>query len=488
MNGQRLGKSALVFLGLLAVVWPQKVLGQDPRPRSRELREIRRAIKHLEQDRAKDRDLIERLLRRLDQVEGENRQLKASNQQTQSQTTQQIKALETKVEAGPAPSTLQQALSGFWGDHRFVVTGSAAGTYLYDRGTNFNTFAAQFEPLFLYRMTDWLAFEGEIEAKLPQDKESEFNLETAMAHLFLNDHLEVLAGKFFLPFGDFIEDLHPFWVNKFVAFPLPFREGDDGGLVPFTDLGVQLRGAATWGSEGQDVDYTVYASNGPVFDTSLPIPVPGQMFNFPNNISTNTHGKAFGARLRIYPLPLSADAGRLEVGASTYDGKYQDGEWFNAWGISSAYHLNELELLGEWVQTYRQIPGAPFGDDNRQGWYVQAGYLLSRLGVPYLDRTEILARYSGQNQRAVVAGEIPTVPAGDGGDFSESEFVPHAREVSVGLDYWLTPSIVWKLEFDSEFPQKGGTLLTFGGGPVPTESLPDLSNDHSVKTQLAIGF
>ncbi len=486
MTHQGLRKGVLCFLGLLAIGWPGVALSADPAPRSREIREIRRAVKQLQEDREKDRVLIDKLVRRLDQVESENRDLKASNQQLQGQTTEQIKALETKVETGPPASAIQQALSGFWGEHRFVITGSAAGTFLYDRGTNINSFGAQFEPFFLYRLNDRVLFEGEIEAKLPAESESEFNLEGASAHIALTDNLEIQAGKFFLPFGDFIEDLHPFWVNRFVTNPLPFREQDDGGLVPFTDLGIQLRGGATWGSEGQDVDYSVVASNGPVFDEGLPTPVVGQMFNFPNNIATHSHSKAFGARVRVYPLPLDADWGRLEAGASTYDGKWEDGSWFTSWGLSAAYHLNEVELRGEYLRTHRQLPGV--NADNREGWYVQAGYFLSRLGIPYLDRTEVLARYSGQNQRAIVADELPTVPAGGGGDVSLSQFVPHAREVALALNYFITPSVVWKLEYDVELPRSGGQLLTFGGGSVPVSTPASSPNDHAVITQLAIGF
>jgi hypothetical protein len=67
-------------------------------------------------------------------------------------------------------------------------------------------------------------------------------------------------------------------------------------------------------------------------------------------------------------------------------------------------------------------------------------------------------RYSGVNQRAVVADEISTIPA-LGFNGSPSIFVPHAREVALGLDYWIAPAIVWQTEVDFEVPHAGGTSL-----------------------------
>ena len=76
-------------------------------------------------------------------------------------------------------------------------------------------------------------------------------------------------------------------------------------------------------------------------------------------------------------------------------------------------------------------------------------------------------RYSGVNQRAVVTDEISTNPS-FGFSGSPSIFAPHAREVALGLDYWIAPSIVWQTEVDFELPQAGGTTYTFNGASTPT--------------------
>jgi hypothetical protein len=227
----------------------------------------------------------------------------------------------------------------------------------------------------------------------------------------------------------------------------------------------------------------------------LPRPVVGQTLNPVNNIQINTNGKAFGTRLRFYPFPLDSNLGRLELGVSTYDGKWLNGHWFNSWGIDYAYLNGNLQTRGEYAQTYRQMP-AGSGPDNRQGWYVQVGYFLQGLRLPSLPlglddqirKLELLTRYSGVSQRAIVADEITASPV-LGFSGSPSIFAPHAREVALGVDYWIEPSIVWQTEFDIELPRAGGTLFSFNGANTPTTSpIGATANDRAILTQFAIGF
>jgi hypothetical protein len=513
-----LARVCLAAFTIAIAIAPSVVRAEGP-DAATTLREVKREIVRLTKERAQDLKVMQQLKTTVDQIEARDAKLMQKNQeleiksqqtqQTQQKSDQQLKALQAKVEKGPTTGALSNVLEQYYGQHRVVIAGSAAGTFMWDRERANNSFGAQFEPLFLFRLNDWIAFEGEVEAKLPSDAESEFNLETAMAHLFLCDNLELQAGKWFLPFGDYIEDVHPFWVNRFVSNPLPFREGDDGGLVPFTDVGLQARGGYQWGKTGQDVDYVAFISNGPNYDPDVSPPMVGQMWSSPNNVDINKHSKGFGARVRLYPLPVSAELGRGQIGVSTYDGMWANGgdnggmnsRWFKSVGISGAYAWNNFEARGEYVWTWREMPSSFDGmpmmyhqTDHREGWYLQLGYQLARVNLPtpadqlnnYLHRTELVVRYSGQNQRAFVKSELPDAPGGDGGDVSPSTFVPHAREVALGLDYFITPSIVWKLEYDIEIPHQGGYIIDpDAANPVSAASAP---NDHAFMTQLAIGF
>jgi len=215
-----------------------------------------------------------------------------------------------------------------------------------------------------------------------------------------------------------------------------------------------------------------------------------------NNIATNTNTRAFGTRLRFYPFPRDANLGRLELGASTLDGKWRDGLWYNAWGVDFAYARGNLQTRGEYLEAYRQMPAGAPSADNRQGWYLQVGYFLNGWRLPHepdeiakhLDKSELLVRYSGVNQRAVVAEELSTIPA-LGTNGSGSLFSPHAREVALGFDYWFAPSIVWQNEFDFELPRDAGYIYTFGGHNIPSSMAAGAAaNDRAFLSQFTIGF
>jgi hypothetical protein len=144
----------------------------------------------------------------------------------------------------------------------------------------------------------------------------------------------------------------------------------------------------------------------------LPEPVVGEVVNPADNIAVNTNGRAYGGRFRFYLLPLDSNLGRLELGASTLDGKWRDGHWYNAWGVDFAYLRGSLQARGEYLEMYRQMPNS--NPDNRQGWSVQLGYFLNQLEIPgmpefaanIVHRLEPLVRYSGVNQRAIVQDEL----------------------------------------------------------------------------------
>jgi hypothetical protein len=256
-----------------------------------------------------------------------------------------------------------------------------------------------------------------------------------------------------------------------------------------------------WGEVGQDFDYTVYVGQGPGYSAN----VPGSAVNAPIAISSKqTNGKAFGGRFRVYPLPIDANLGRLELGVSSYDGKWLNGNYLTSWGVDFAYLWGSLQTRGEWVSSYRQMP-APYSQDNRQGWYLQAGYFLNDVNLPgvpdlvntYLHRLEPLVRYSGVNQHFVNTDDITGATGiGAGGlqvglipDFglsgSPALFAPHSREVALGLDYWFAPSIVWQNELDIELPRAGGTFIDSTGATSPAGSIP---NDKAFLSQFTVGF
>ncbi len=497
--------SALLGIGLTFFTGIGSTFASDAADTS-DLTRIKREIQALKNDDAAQRrqlnnedNLIKSLETKLQQVETRNselnskeQELELTNTQLKSSTTQQLQDLQQHLNESISQPQFDSAINRYLGTHQFTIAGGAAGDFIYNRQTAQNTFSLTFEPIFLFRLNDWILFEGTIEGDLPAGSSAEFQLPVATAMFFLNDYVEVNAGIFDQPFGDFYEDQSPIWVNRLVSAPLMYSAE---AIIPPTDVGLQIRGGFQWGQLGQDVDYTSWVANGPSFDPSLPKPVVGQALNSETNIGINTNGRAMGARFRVYPFPIDSQLGRLEFGASTYNGKWQDSLWFNSWGIDFAYLNGNLQARGEFAETYRQMPTGSAAD-NRQGWYVQAGYFLQ--GLPSLQlgdevdhlvrRLEPLVRYSGVNQRAIVAEEIQNTPS-LGFNGSPSVFSPHAREVALGLDYWIAPSIVWQTELDLELPQSAGSILTFNGAKNPTSMLVNHPvNDQALLTQFAIGF
>jgi hypothetical protein len=308
-----------------------------------DLQRLRREIKQLQSDQTAERrrmdqseQLIKELESQLRQVESQNQklsnaaeQLVSSDAKLKSETTERLEQFQSQLSTDASPGGFADAMSRYLGTHQFTFAGAAAGSFIYDRATSQNTFSLQFEPIALYRLNDWILFEGTIQGSLPNGSAADFELPVATAQIFLNDYLEINAGIFDQPFGDWYEDQSPLWVDRFITAPLLYGAK---AVVPPTDIGVQARGSVQWGALGQDVDYTLWAANGPSFDSAIPTPVVGQTLNPQNNIALNSDGRAFGGRFRLYPLPLDAGLGRLELGASTYDGKWLDSNWFNTWG------------------------------------------------------------------------------------------------------------------------------------------------------------
>ncbi|MGA9740406.1 hypothetical protein [Candidatus Binatus sp.] len=478
------------------------------------MKEIRSELRQMREERKRDREVIRSLEIKVQKLETKDSRVEATTQQLNStdlklkettlelqQTNAQVKTLQTKVDAPIASSEFGDAVSRYLGSHSFTITGAAGGNFIYDQQSGAldglhhasqNSFFFDWEPMILYRPTDWIVFEGVISTAFGSTGTG-VDLSTADFQIFLNDYMTVVAGLFDQPFGDWYENQSPMWVNRFVTAPLPFGVEP---VVPPAEIGVQLRGGTQFGALGQDFDYTVWGGDGPSFSSN----VVGAVVSSPTPVSfSQTNGKSIGARFRVYPLPVDSEMGRLELGASTYNGKWANGNWFNSWGVDFNYFIGNLQTRGEWLESYRQMPNG-LSADNRQGWYVQAGYFLNDLNVPglpdklnsYLHRFEPLVRYSGVNQRAVSTGDIPFgigTQLGLVPDFgingSPATYAPHAREVALALDYWIAPSIVWQNEFDIELPRAGGVLISPEGAETPAGSI---GNDRAFLSQFTIGF
>jgi regulator of replication initiation timing len=380
---------------------------------------------------------LQKLQQELENLRDENHRLNSELESLQNQFGTMQQTLDKKDESlektiqdvkNSTSENVNQALDNYWGEHRFLLSGFGMAQYHWaDKGGE-NTFSAKFEPLFLFRVSDRLLFDAGAEFELSDDAETEVNLEFGQVDYLLNDYLTVVAGKYLLPFGDFYERIEPDWINKLVSTPLPFRHED--GLLPFNDVGVQLRGSLPLSlAEGTNLEYTLYVGNGPKYASDNR----GATFEAANNVDLNDN-KAFGARLGLRLLPISWHVGRLKLGASTYNGTWDSGDdrWLYAWGLDGVYQLGPWELRGEYLHTRRELSGS--SDEIREGGYVQTSYKLAALPIPVLNRSELVFRYAAQHQPQNTDDDPPSFLRG--------------RQYSFGYDYWLNPTTALKIEYD----------------------------------------
>lgn len=381
----------------------------------------------------------------------------ASEQELQ----QQIDELEKELKATKAQVQDQKP-----GETRFLLTGYGfAGFTATEREAS--TFSAGFNPIFLWRPMDRILFEAELEIEL-EDTDTHVGLEYAQLSYLLNDYVTIGAGRFLTPFGTFDERLHPKWINKLPDRPLAF---DDGGLSPEATIGLEIRGGIP--IEPIRMNYAIYVGNSPRLETDITGAIDDVGKLFDDNFSGLTHRKSVGGRLGFLPIP------ELEIGYSILFGRVGDqgdslSNHVNALlqGVDLSY-VRETDLIkgtvmvfGQWAwshvdrATYIDPTGVtppvtPFSN-RRQGGYLQISYRPSKIDVDILKNFELVARYDVLNQPR----EAPT---------SVDD-----RRWTLGLDYWVTASMVVKVAYQWDKRDD------------PAD--PSNRNVHAFMAQIALGF
>src|SRR6266699_3315993 len=234
-------------------------------------------------------------------------QKKAAAQQ--AETDQALDDLDKQVQAAKQmaknsfPGATKMLLAGY-GSATFTSTTTGYGpsqppaeTPAPDDRPWHNFFTATFNPIFLWKVSDRLLFEGEIEVELG-GTEASFALEMAHLSYIANDYLTVSAGKFLNPMDYFVERQHMAWVNKLPDKPLAVYDG----LLPEAEVGLQVRGAIPVGQT--KVGYALYAANAPelnVDPNSIGATDLGTL-EFNNFDNAGKH-VAIGGRLGFLPIP-----------------------------------------------------------------------------------------------------------------------------------------------------------------------------------------
>lgn len=394
-------------------------------------------IQELLNGRAEDQKKIQHL----EQLMGETRQKAeqtesvATNAQQKAEATQKATA-EVAAQVEQMQSQPSEEASA---TRNFMITGFADTLYRKVDGQNGSFFLAHFNPIFLFRASDNVLAEGELEMEVAEDGTTEANLEYAQIDYLFNDYLTFIAGRFVLPIGVVREKLDAAWINKMPIMPLP--EADGTSLISENDIGVQARGAFDLGQQSQ-LTYALYGVNGPGDGG-------GDALIFNNGSSLNGRPSGGGRVALFHYWKPQQD---VELGVSGQSGPWSaDGnQLYSVVAVDAAVHLGPyVECRGEYMNTWQET--ADQGTLEAGGWWAQVAYELAGLNLdwPVVNNLEGVFRYSGESNTR-----------DEDGNFIRG----HINQCALGLIYHFTNTLLVKgsYEFnDSNIPDLNHNALTF---------------------------
>lgn len=307
-----------------------------------------------------------------------------------------------------------------------------------------------FSPIFLFKHSDRLIFEAELEFEL-ESNDLEIGLEYANVSYILGKNATIRAGKFLLPFGTFMERLHPAWINRFPTRPLGF--GHDG-IAPSSGIGVELRGA--FDLKGAALNYSLYTTNGPRLNDGNLEQEEAGILHFENFEDNNT-GKAIGGRLGLLPFKDSS----TEIGFSAYsasntgdtDSGFEDvGAFLYALDFSFVKQISGLSGIVDIKTQYNNsnVDDATYieihedGDEEEytfdnmsDSFYTQLSYRPTMAESDFLKKIELVGRYSNFN-------------APEGALWEEK-----SNQYAFGINYWLSWRSLIKISYQTTDTEGG---------------------------------
>ena len=326
------------------------------------------------------------------------------------------------------------------GISRFLLRGYAhSGLEVTDE--EFSFVGGSFNPLFIFRQSERLLFESELEFEF-EDGQLGIGLEYADMSYLISKGLTLRVGKFLTPFGKFIPDLHPAWINKFPTKPI--GAGHDG-ILPTNDIGVELRGGAYLGN--MKTNYSFYVVNGPQLNDGSEDPEEGGMLHY-SLFPDNSKQKSFGTRIGIFPFSNSS----LELGFSAQTGKvgaketkYEDvGATLYGFDMSFVKNVTGLSSVIDMKGQYTvvQVDDATYPepedpteehtfDNQSTAWFAQLSIRPAFVSNKFIQNLELAGRYSSFK-----------TPEGAPWELDQNQF-------EIGLNYWIDWRTVFKFSYRS---------------------------------------
>ena len=350
--------------------------------------------------------------------------------------TEKLEQKLNAIQAQPAPAPVAEAPASTSGTTQFMMAGYATGGYSSATGEG-GGFGVQFSPVFLWKLSDRILFESEVEFRQSQGS-SEVNMEYAQLSVVLNPYMNLGMGKFLTPFSTFQQRFHPAWISKSIDKPVfgmdPFIQ------FPESTLGLQLNGGIPLGDAR--LRYAVWAGNGPSLNTA---PEDAGTLAWDPEVARyyNHENRSYGVHLWVLPVP------EFTLGAAVQSGYMsgaalpvpQDRVSFRQVEVDGLMHLDKdwlkgvLDLRGEVLRMKVENLDYGYGpvfNNTRGGGYGQLFYRPSKV-KSFIRNWEFVTRY-----------DWGTMPADDPNRYDESRW-------TVGFNYYFSASTVLKTayRFDS---------------------------------------
>src|SRR5437773_94460 len=433
---------AVAFVALICLFSPSAAMAQDVAPSPPSSDYVSRA----EYDKLKVEH--EAMKQELDALKETVKQLTANAAQAPA-PGKAISEAKQVVAAPPEAATEElrqevetlkaQVKETFPGTTKFLLGGYGTAGFTARSGED-PFFDAAFNAIFLFKMTDRLFFEGELEFEF-EDNETTTNLEIAQISYLLNDYMTIGVGRFLNPTNFFVERQHMNWVNKLPDKPLAVYDG----LLPESEMGGQLRGVIPIGPT--KLEYAAFVANAPGLITESDDFSEIGTLDFDNDSNFGGH-VAVGGHVGFIPIPqieVGYGIQRSKVGPrdQAVEAVLQSAD-FN-FVTDSAFLKGLINARAQWVWShvghfvYDPNGEQGFGplefNNNRNGGYAQLSYRPTHIDNDYIKNFEVVFRLDRFNQL-----HIPAV-------FDEQRW-------TIGLNYWVTPSAVLKLAY--EFDDKNG--------------------------------
>ena len=239
-------------------------------------------------------------------------------------------------------------------------------------------------------------------------------IEQAYMDVWFQKNMALRIGAVIAPFNRF-DDFHAPLENMLITRPQMSREIS---VSAWKEVGVVFHGNLSVNPSAY-LNYDLYLINGLGS---------GSRLRGSRQYRDNNDAKSLGFRLS------GVFHDRFEVGGSFYHGAWDDGSKHNLdmFGLHLLGRTGDLSLYGEFSKALSGNPD-PYETGKTEVYFIQGSYLIRRHFRPsvrfgsldYLDLSDALGRKPTDFDRKILA---------------------------LGFNYYLTPSVVFKVEYDLYFP------------------------------------